>query len=88
MIGDGAGDINGDGYVDLLVGFSEDNTNGYGSGAVKVFSGLDGSLLYYLRGEASSMDFGDSVSGVGDVNGDGINDFIVGAPGSDIAGTL
>jgi len=41
----GAGDVNGDGFADLIVGAIGDNNNAPGSGSASVFSGLDGSLL-------------------------------------------
>ena len=80
----GAGDVNGDGFDDLIVGASFDSPNGFGSGSARVFSGVDGSLLYSFDGDGSrGPGFGDSfgvtVSGAGDVNGDGVDDFIVGA---------
>ena len=45
----------------------------------RVFSGLDGSILYTFEGDSSGDLFGDSVSGAGDVNVDGFADVIVGA---------
>jgi hypothetical protein len=73
-----AGDVNGDGVPDLIVGISEDNPNGANSGAARVFSGLDGSILYTFNGDDEYHRFGHSVSGAGDVNGDGHADLIVG----------
>ncbi|MBN2553473.1 MAG: FG-GAP repeat protein [Spirochaetales bacterium] len=78
-VGD-AGDVNGDGYSDFIVG-SYNHPAGSRKGMVKVFSGLDGSQLYRILGEDNSQSFGSSVSGAGDVNGDGYGDFVVGAPG-------
>ena len=75
----GAGDINGDGRADLIVGARADDDNGNRSGSVRVFSGIDGSVLYNFNGDAGNF-FGNSVSGAGDVNGDGTPDLIVGAP--------
>ena len=75
----GAGDVNGDGTPDLIVGASGDNNNGPNSGSTRVFSGIDGSVLYNFDGDSERDRFGSSVSDVGDVNGDGIDDFIVGA---------
>ena len=75
----GVGDVNGDGFDDFIVGASDDDDNGGNSGSARVFSGMDGSVLYTFNGDSSSDEFGFSVSGAGDVNGDGFDDFIVGA---------
>ena len=78
-----AGDVNGDGNADLIVGAYGNANSGYQSGSALVFSGLDGSILYTLNGDSASDQLGRSVSGVGDVNGDGNADLIVAAPGDD-----
>ena len=83
----GAGDLNGDGYDDLLVGAALDDNQGKNSGSVRAFSGLDGSVLYTIDGDATDDRFGFSVSGVGDVNQDGCDDLIVGAWGNDSNGS-
>ena len=75
----GAGDVNGDGFADLIVGASDDDNNGLGSGSARVLSGADGSDLLNFDGDSADDRFGSSVSGAGDVNGDGLADFIVGA---------
>ena len=76
----GAGDVNGDGFDDMIVGAWGDDNNGADSGSARVFSGANGSVLYTLDGDSTDDRFGMSVSGAGDVNGDGIPDLIVGAP--------
>lgn len=80
-----AGDVNGDGYADLLIG-APNHTNG---GSVYIYSGKTGALLgaIYNPGPPVNDLFGYSVSGVGDVNGDGKGDFIVGAPQNDAGGS-
>ena len=84
----GAGDVNGDGTPDLIVGAHHDGNNGRQSGSVRVLSGSDGSVLYSFDGDSAGDKFGSSVSGAGDVNGDEIDDFVVGAPfgGANVGG--
>jgi len=74
----GADDVNGDGFSDFIVGAPADDDNGSSSGSVRVFSGRDGSILYTFYGDLANDQFGYSVSGAGDVNGDGKSDLIVG----------
>ena len=76
----GAGDVNGDGFADLIVGAANDVNNGFSSGSARVLSGVDGSVLYNFDGDSALDQFGSAVSGAGDVNGDGFADLIVGAP--------
>ncbi len=75
----GAGDVNGDGVPDIIVGDPWSSKKGSSYGAAWVFSGLDGSVLHTFYGQATEDNFGASVSGAGDVNGDGFDDLIVGA---------
>ncbi|MBI5197069.1 MAG: FG-GAP repeat protein [Nitrospirae bacterium] len=69
-----AGDLNGDGVSDLFVGES------FPVGRARVFSGLDGSPISALTfyGDNNGLYFGVSVSGIGDITGDGVPDLIVG----------
>ncbi|MGH8575567.1 MAG: FG-GAP-like repeat-containing protein [Gammaproteobacteria bacterium] len=80
-----AGDVNGDGAPDLLVGqtFEVD-------GGVLVFSGADGSVLRTLDRPpgVEGVSFGEAVAGIGDVNGDGVPDLAVGAPFTGVGGAF
>ena len=84
----GAGDLNNDGYDDLIVGASRNDAGGTDAGRAYVFSGLDGDTLYIFTGEAASNYLGWSVSGAGDVNDDGYDDLIVGSPYNSAGGSF
>jgi hypothetical protein len=71
-----AGDVNGDGSLDIIVGAIGDDPHGQNSGSARVLSGRDGQILYTFDGPASAAAFGWSVSGAGDVNADGFADVI------------
>ncbi len=82
-----AGDINGDGVLDILVGYPGKNAGGLtNAGTAWVLSGVDGALLLELDGTASSDFLGYSVAGLGDLNGDGVPEMLVGAPFADAGG--
>ena len=75
-----AGDVNGDGYDDVIVGAW--TADPYDIGRAYIFYGgpaADTSPDVSLIGEAAENNFGTSVAGAGDVNGDGYDDVIVGA---------
>jgi len=76
-----APDVNGDGRREILGGAPS-----AGQGRVGVYSGADGSLIRTIVGEAGGDLFGWAVRGFGDLNGDGIGDLLIGAPGNDAAG--
>ena len=88
-----AGDVNGDGFDDLIVGAYRADPHGTNSGASYVVFGkasgfaanldlstLDGTNGFKISGDAASTS-GLSVASAGDVNGDGFDDLIIGAPG-------
>ncbi|MDX2114180.1 MAG: hypothetical protein SFZ24_00985 [Planctomycetota bacterium] len=83
----GAGDVNNDGFDDVIVGAILDDNNGTDSGSARVFSGATGAVLHTFNGDSAEDYFGWSVSGVGDVNNDGFDDLIVGAQQDDSNGT-
>lgn len=71
-----AGDVDDDGTADFAVG-----SPSLGAGVVRVFSGVDGSLLLDLDGPSAGSQFGRVHTGIGDVDGDGHGDLLVGAEG-------
>jgi len=80
----GAGDQNGDGHADLLVGAPAGSATAEGAGKVYVFSGKDGSVLQVIDGQERGDAFGSIVAGPGPRGGTRI---LVGAPGAGPANT-
>jgi hypothetical protein len=79
----GAGDVNGDGFDDLIVGIDAYDPGNPSLGRAEVYpggpSGLITTALFKAEGESNNDRFGFAVAGNGDVNGDGFDDFAVGA---------
>lgn len=81
------GDINGDGKPDILVGDAQQNVGAnVDQGQVHIFSGADGSLLLTLNRPSPQAGafFGASAAVVGDIDGDGLGDVLIGAPREDV----
>jgi Ca2+-binding RTX toxin-like protein len=94
-----AGDVNGDGIGDLIIGSWYADPNGASSGASYVVfgkstpfasnlspQGLNGANGFRISGVAAGDRSGYSVASAGDINGDGIDDMIIGARFADANG--
>jgi hypothetical protein len=89
----GAGDVNGDGYADFLVG---DAGSGNGLGAVHLYLGsaaadpaawnqaASSARVDLASPEGANFSFGSALASAGDVNGDGYSDFLIGADGAEV----
>jgi len=89
---DGAGDVDGDSFIDLLIGASIEDSGGINAGAAYLVRGpvagtYDlGNADAGFIGEAESDLAGSTVVGLGDATGDGRGDLLIGAPQNDATG--
>jgi hypothetical protein len=73
-----AGDVNGDGFGDIVVGVIDSQTNG----SAYLFLGAAAGPSDVPLSVSGSAYFGKAVAGAGDLDGDGFADVLVSAPGS------
>lgn len=86
-----AGDVNGDGFDDLIIAMDNYEISFSDEGAVYVYHGSatpDANSDWMARGNSTYAHFGISVDSAGDINGDGYDDIIVGANGNDYPGVI
>jgi len=77
-----AGDVNGDGFDDVIIGASHYGTSGMGEGRAYLYLGgsaMDATPDVIFSPVGTSSGFGAVVAGAGDVNGDGYADVLIGA---------
>lgn len=81
-----AGDVNHDGYDDLIVGAWQHSGAASSGGKVYLYSGKDGSLMRAYTCRIPGDTFGFDATGIGDVDGDGVIDFLLTSAWSGIKG--
>lgn len=72
-----AGDVDGDGYDDLVFGHYLNSKGGSAAGRVSIFRGTDGSRLFSWTCSIPGTSLGFDAAGIGDLDGDGVTDFLL-----------
>ena len=86
----GAGDVNGDGYSDVIIG-APDSQTGVDAEAGHAYVAFGPDLLshgFRMEGTGVGSQLGTSVVGLGDIDGDGLGDLLLGAPNRSVGGEL
>src|SRR5262249_17423814 len=84
--GDGKLDLDNDGFPDVLLGAPNDSTGASNAGAVLAFSPHKNAQIWFVSSTVSTAQFGAAVRTLqADLDGDNVDDLIIGAPGADSA---
>ena len=83
----GVGDVNADGYDDVAASATYSDLTGPQAGRVQLRSGLNGSSIASIDGQAENDRFAWSLAGLQDPSGNGSNDILAGAPYNDVNGS-
>jgi hypothetical protein len=78
--------VNGDGVADLVIGSWQYSGAAWSAGRARVISGKDGSVLQTITSRTPGDTFGFDAVGIGDVDGDGMTDYLVTAAYSMVNG--